>query len=149
MKDKEEGKIEQADTKLSTFEPTELMVIWKDMAIQCRKLSTSDVAEYCSTIYTNKSKEAWRQVYYDLVKIEGFRQWFLTEYAKHFKSQLGAKAYARLHDRIDLEKDMSKIIQVLEHVEGVKKPGVMQQFNVGTEAGNAITFVNFKDESKG
>ncbi len=120
----------QDNTELSTFTPDENMLIWRDISIQIRKLSPLDIANSCGEIYTNKKPETWRQLYYKKwLPIEGFKQWWLGEYAAHFKNELGAKSYARLHDRVDLEKDMSKIIQVLEHVEGKKDNPVAVQVN--------------------
>ncbi len=125
----ETGKITHQDTKLSTFQPKNDMLLWLDVAIQIRKLSPSEIAKVCSEVYATKKEESWRQAWYDWVRLEGFKEWFYLQYMAHFKNELGAKGYARLHDRMDNEKDMSKIIQVLEHVEGKKDGGIAIQVN--------------------
>jgi hypothetical protein len=71
----------------------------------------------------------------------------------HEHKQLGIKAvHQRLLELIPKERRIDQVVKAGEFLEGRSQssnPHVLQQFNVGGKDGNSITFLNFKNESKG
>jgi hypothetical protein len=136
MTDKTIQQDQQNPTISEVFKPTPAMIKWVDTAIQIADMSPSKISEASGLDRTN---------WYDWIKNDEFVKWFRTEWDKRIK------AFAPYLDMIGIQKASKdfKFWESMQHRVGnlQDSPKSMQQINVGGEAGNNITFVNFKDES--
>lgn len=125
--------IEQTSTQLDTpkidWTKNDDAMMWVDVSIRNRELRKIEVAKLCSAEDGKKRlPESWRQHYYDF-KVKGFDEYWLSQYKSHFKNKIGAKIYGRMDEVITTEKDLSKLVQVGEFLEGKQAPSVAVQVN--------------------
>lgn len=115
-------------TKQTDFASDNDCKIWLTVSIHNKTLKKIEVAELCSTDYPKRSKESWRQWYYDQPK--EFENWWLDQYRAHYKRTVGAKVYSKLDSLIDNARDISSVIEAGQFVEGTQKgPNVAVQVN--------------------
>ncbi len=128
--------ITQQDTTISKpFKPSTNQEKWVDTAIRIGDLSPSKVSEECSIDRTR---------WYDWIKDEQFIVWFRAEWDKWIR------AYGPALDLMGIKKAANdfRYWESMQRRVGniVDSPKSLQQINVGSESGNTITFVNFKNE---
>lgn len=135
----------QEITKEVDWEKNTEAKLWVELSIQSNCLKVVDVAEMCSENDPQKrTPETWRQKYYDMREL-GFETYWRNRFREEYKIRVGTKVYSRLDTLLDKERRIDQIVKAGEFVEG-KSQGSQQYQQIN---GNTITFVNFRDESKG
>lgn len=118
----------QEITPVIDWSKNEDAMLWIDVSIRNAELRRKMVGELCSMEDGKKrTPETWRQMFYDMREL-GFEEVWLKTYKEHYKNRIGAKLYSRIDKVMDNERDLNKLVNVGEFIEG-KQPTTAVQVN--------------------
>lgn len=123
-------------TELKDFKPTPHMLVWLDTQVQIQTDVVDEIARQ-----SNIAEMSW----YRWIKQDGFEDWYWAEYDRRTRrwkptvDAIGMKFAKR-----GSAEHFKYLAQRVGNLREEKQPQQLQQIN-----GNNITFVNFKNESKG
>lgn len=111
----------QKDTKLTYSELDFEKRLWIDTSIQNGELNISKLSGLCAGV-TKESEHTWRKRYYTWRhRFSYFPDLWYEVYTDYYQKRLMPKLLERISTLIDKETDISKLVRVLEVVEGGEK----------------------------
>lgn len=99
--------------------------LWIETSLRLRTLERSDIYKELSQC-TGKSQNALRIWYYRHMVPFDFDSYWMDKYQAYHRQRLGPKTYARMNELVDKERDLDKLVNVLDHIEGKQDAPAVQ-----------------------
>lgn len=115
----------QIEAKKIDWSKDQIARLWVETSMRLRTLERSDIYEELSKC-TGKSKNALRIWYYRHMVPHDFDSYWMEKYQAYHRMRLGPKTYARMNDLVDKERDLDKLVNVLDHIEGKQDAPAVQ-----------------------
>jgi len=101
--------------------------MWIEASLRLRTVERPEIMREVADAMGKKPAaiKAW---FYRHLAPNNFEQYWMDRYQAHYRMRLGPKTYARMNDLVDKERDLDKLVNVLDHIEG-KQEGPTVQIN--------------------
>ena len=123
----EQSEQEQAIVKVD-WSKDQIARLWVETSIRLRELNKSAIIRELAEALNRKPAaiSAW---YYRHMAQSDFDQYWMDKFQAYHRMRLGPKTYARMNDVVEKEKDLSKLVEVVEHLEGKQRAPTVQVNN--------------------
>lgn len=115
------------ETKNIDWSKDQVARMWIEASLRLRTVERPEIMREVADAM-GKKPAAIKTWFYRHLAPNNFEQYWMDRYQAHYRMRLGPKTYARMNDLVDKEKDLDKLVNVLDHIEG-KQEGPTVQIN--------------------
>lgn len=112
-------------TKKIDWNRDQVARLWIETSLRVRTLEKPELIIQVADAM-GKSTSAIKTWYYRHLLPYGFEQYWMDKYTAHYRMRIAPKGYSKLHDMIDKERDISKVIEAIDKAEGTQQAPTVQ-----------------------